>query len=47
MLPSLTPAPRLLAIEDDPIAALDALLEDRGHELSQADLIPPLSPTQD
>ncbi len=34
---------KLMAIETDPTAALDALLADRGHELSQADLIPPLS----
>ncbi len=34
----------LVTVESDPIAALDALLADRGHELTQSDLIPPLTP---
>jgi uncharacterized protein (TIGR00730 family) len=35
---------RLVTVESDPTSALDALLADRGHELHQSDLIPPLTP---
>lgn len=35
---------RLVAIESDPVVALDALQSDQGHELTQSDLIPPLTP---
>ena len=34
----------LITVESDPTSALDALLSDRGHELKQSDLIPPLTP---
>jgi len=37
----------LLTVESDPVAALDALLADRGHDLKQSDLIPPLTPPSD
>jgi uncharacterized protein (TIGR00730 family) len=33
---------KLLTIDRDPIAVLHALIENRGHDLDQSDLIPPL-----
>ena len=33
---------QLLSIDRDAIAVLHALVEDRGHGLTQSDLIPPL-----
>ena len=35
---------RLVTVESDHTSALDAMLADRGHELHQSDLIPPLTP---
>lgn len=34
---------KLLAIDEDPIAVLDRVQRNDGHELTQAELIPPLS----
>ena len=38
---------RLLTVADEPLTVLDALEADPGHQLSPADLIPPLSATEE
>ena len=38
---------KLVSVHSDPIAALDDLQADHGHGLTQADLIPPLTPPKD